>query len=421
MLAVLAAVTTLVVLVVAGTSSGGTRHGKAPLAARRVQSARGTPHLVVATAAWRLSVATSRAVAFPVDGNIDVLGGLTANGNSTTPRVLRIDPTTGKSKQVATLANPVHDAAGAAVGSRYLVFGGGAASVTASVQAFAPDTPEGTPAISVVGQLPAARADLASAEGPGGAVYLAGGYDGMNLSPDVVVTRDGTHFAVLARLPVPVRYPAMAVAAGRVWVIGGTATTGDSSAVQTIDLRSHVATVAGHLPRPLAHAAAANIGGTIYLFGGRAGTTVLDSIWALNPTHPWHSTRRAFSPWPRPTLPWRHWVRLSTWSEGRASSSQPQATVTVARLTNGSRLRRPVWRPPPSAGSCSSRTEATTASCSWTPRSGCYGAFLQPACRGRPRGSTSPMTPSSSNTAPPSSPTRKTRTPFWNWHIRQVR
>jgi outer membrane protein assembly factor BamB len=186
-----------------------------------------------------------------------------------------------------------------------------------------------------VGQLPAARADLASAQAPGGAIYLAGGYDGVSLSPDVLVTRDGTHFTVVARLPVPVRYPAMAVAAGRVWVIGGTATTGDSSAVQTIDLKSHVATVAGYLPRPLSHAAAANIGGTIYLFGGRAGGTVLDTIWALNPTT---VVFHAAGVLPVATsdaalVPLGETVYVVG---GEGELSQPQATVMVARLTNGS-------------------------------------------------------------------------------------
>src|SRR5439155_17258146 len=102
---------TLIVVLAGGVfSGGGAAHPKARVAAKPVRPAAGPARLVVGMASWRLPAPTSRAVAFPIEGNIDVLGGLTGGGDSTTGDVVQIDPTTGKSEQVATLPAPVHDA-----------------------------------------------------------------------------------------------------------------------------------------------------------------------------------------------------------------------------------------------------------------------------------------------------------------------
>lgn len=326
----------LAIVVVLALATGGSskRTPKSTASATTTPTSSGPPHLQVTMASWQLPAPLSRTVALAVHGNIDVLGGLTGTGNSTTAAVLQIDPATGHSQNVGTLPVPVHDAAGAAIGSRYLVFGGGASSLTTDVQSYTPGSAAGAPAVSVAGQLPAQRADLASAVGPDGTVYLAGGYNGTNFSPDVLSTRNGTTFTVLAQLPVPVRYPAVAIAAGKLWIIGGeTAAGGDTDSIQTVDLKSHVAAVAGHLPEAVSHASAATLHNTVYLFGGRSGGHVLDTVFQLDPA------KAAFSP--AGSLP----VPTSDMSEvtigetvyllgGEGQLAQPGQSVLIARITS---------------------------------------------------------------------------------------
>ena len=268
-----------------GSSTTGAKAGQA--AARPVTP----PHLSVALASWQLPVPLSRTVALAVDGSLDVFGGLTGTGNSTSGQILKMDPATGHSEQLDTLPTPVHDAAGGALGGRYFVFGGGASALTANVQSFAPDTPQGSAPTGVAGQLPTPRADLSAANGPDGTVYLAGGYDGRNFSVDVLSTRDGKQFKVVGQLAVPVRYPAVAVSGHQLLVIGGetgpsatSATMADTPDIQAVDLKTGQTTVAGQLPAGLSHASAVALGGSVYVFGGRSAGKVVADVWKLAPT-----------------------------------------------------------------------------------------------------------------------------------------
>ena len=95
----------------------------------------------------------------------------------------------------------------------------------------------------VTGQLPQARSDL-SAVTVGSRAYLAGGYDGVSYNPEVLATTDGHHFRVAARLPVPVRYAAVASAGNQLWVFGGR----DPSRAE----QPHPAGQPGHRPRRIA-------------------------------------------------------------------------------------------------------------------------------------------------------------------------
>ena len=228
----------LVVLVVVGVSGGSSKKPLSSPRARPVAKFPAPAHLQVTIAAWQLPPPLSRTVALAVDGNIDTFGGLTAAGTTTTGSVLQIDPSTGNTQTAESLPVPVHDAAGATMASRYYLFGGGSASLTTAVQRYAPDRSQASAPLSIAGQLPAARADLVTAAAPDGTVYLAGGYDGTNFSPGVLSTRDGTSFSAVAQLPIPVRNPAAAVAAGKLWVVGGeTANNAETNATQTIDLK----------------------------------------------------------------------------------------------------------------------------------------------------------------------------------------
>ena len=289
-LSVLAALILVIALAVYAT--GGSGHPSRSAAGRSrntvAAGSGGPPHLVVSLATWQLPAPLSRAVALPVDGDIDVLGGLTGTGSTTTAAITQFDPVSGAAKSVGSLPAPVHDAAGAVIASKSFVFGGGASSLTSDSQSFGTDVAQGTPAVSVAGQLPAPRADLASATGPDGTVYLAGGYDGTHFSPAVLATRDGATFRSVGQLALPVRYPAAAVSGGQLLVIGGeSGSTSSSSAtstdtIQSVDLKSGQASVAGHLPAPLSHASAATLDGSVYVFGGRSSGHVVDTVYRLS-------------------------------------------------------------------------------------------------------------------------------------------
>ncbi len=77
-------------------------------------------------------------------------------------------------------------------------------------------------------------------------------------------TADGRRFSTVARLPVPVRYPAVAGSGHTIYVFGGETATGKpTDAIQAVDVADGHARVAGHLPAPLDHAAALTLGGRI--------------------------------------------------------------------------------------------------------------------------------------------------------------
>ena len=116
---------------------------------------------------WHLDIGLSRAVAFADSGTIVVAGGLTAKG--TTGDVRRIDVATGRTTDIGHLRRTVHDASGAVIGDRLLVFGGGDTVAGSAVQVAALGATG-----QVIGSLPAVRADL-SAVVLGDRVFLIGG------------------------------------------------------------------------------------------------------------------------------------------------------------------------------------------------------------------------------------------------------
>jgi hypothetical protein len=237
--------------------------------------------LVAAAASWHLPVPLSRAVVLPINTNLAVFGGLTTAATSKT--IYQIDPVTGIATIVGTMPTPVHDAAGAVLGSNYLIFGGGAATETAAVQQFsftAPDKVTG----SVLGNLPTKRADSVAAT-VNAQVYLVGGFDGKAWLPGVIATPDGKSFGTAAQLNPAVRYPAVASLNGKVYVIGGELSPkqADATTVQQLDLQSFAVSQLSPLTAGLSHAAAATLNGRIYVFGGRSGGHAVATISQLNP------------------------------------------------------------------------------------------------------------------------------------------
>jgi hypothetical protein len=223
----------------------------------------------------RLPIATTRAVAFADGSAVILAGGLTANGSSRA--VFRIPASPRTIRQVGRLAHAVHDAAGVFLGGARLVMGGGASTQDAWVQ----DVVVGSPG-SVIGGLPVPRADLGAVVVGSEAIVVGGGAAG-KADPRILATSDGVHFRVIARLPVAVRYAAVAAADGLVFVLGGTAGSGDVASIQVVDVAAGTVRVVGHLPATLSHATALVIGGVIVVAGGRHHGRAIDLIDSIDP------------------------------------------------------------------------------------------------------------------------------------------
>jgi hypothetical protein len=209
---------------------------------------------------------------------VTVAGGLVA-GDASSPATYVLDLRTGRTSPAGRLPVPVHDTAGAVLGGRSLVVGGGNASEQAVVQV------RSARGWRTTGRLPSPRSDL-TAVSSGGRVLVLGGYDGSSPAlADVLVSRDGRRWRTFARLPVPVRYAATTVAGGAAWVFGGERSGAMTDVVQRVDLRSGRATVVAHLRHPLGHAVAVRLAGRVLLVGGRLTTDRLTArMWWFDPT-----------------------------------------------------------------------------------------------------------------------------------------
>jgi N-acetylneuraminic acid mutarotase len=224
----------------------------------------------------------SRTVAVADGGAILLLGGLVA-GDTTTSEVLRFDPGSRRTTSAGRLALAVHDASGALLDGRAVVFGGGAATSVADVQAWRGGS------ASVTGRLSRGRSDSGAAV-VGSTAYVVGGFDGARLVRTIDATSDGTHVRAVGTLALGVRYPAVAAAGGVVWIVGGqlattesTRTGGQTDDIQRFDPATGRTTIAGHLRVPLGHATAFTLGGAVYVAGGRSGTQAVRTIWRLDP------------------------------------------------------------------------------------------------------------------------------------------
>jgi hypothetical protein len=208
-----------------------------------------------------------------------IAGGLDASG-TTVGGVFSMDPVGGALTSLGSLPTPVHDAAGAMIGGRLVVFGGGSSTGTDLVQAFDPATRSG----SVIGHLPHALSDLAAVT-VGTTVYLIGGYDNTVPRPEIYATSDGTRFRLVGRLPIGLRYPAATVADGRILVAGGRGPSGPTSSVYAVDPSSASVKRIGALPAAVGHAAAFTVADRAYVAGGRDGADVpVDAVSVIDPS-----------------------------------------------------------------------------------------------------------------------------------------
>jgi hypothetical protein len=272
---------------VAGCSSSHVRTDRAVATPDRSNSQSATsPHgsivsIAASTAAWTMPAPVSRAVVLPDQDGFVVLGGL-ATGDTSTSEIVQVDPARGDSRIAGYLAVAVHDSAGASIGNRFFVFGGGSVSSVSVVQAWVAGS-----AVSVA-TLPQARSDLSAAT-VDGTTYIVGGYDGSAMAPAVLATTDGETFRSVAQLAIPVRYAAVAGVGHTLWVVGGVTSTSeggttDTDAVQKVDLASGQVTVVGKLPQPMGHATALTLDGQIFILGGRSGTAPTATIFRLDQT-----------------------------------------------------------------------------------------------------------------------------------------
>jgi Kelch motif protein len=206
-----------------------------------------------------------------------VIGGLDSSDVSTS-QVLELPVATGRFSHLGSLTEPRHDTAAAALGGKFLVFGGGSLTELDSVESLGGGSPR------VIGRLPTTRSDL-SAVTVAGRVYVLGGYDGQRPLGPVLQTIDGRRFTAVGELPVPFRYAAVAAIGRTIYTFGGELANGlDSDAIQAIDTSSGRARIIGHLHRPLSHASALVLGGRIYILGGRSRENPTDAILSFNPS-----------------------------------------------------------------------------------------------------------------------------------------
>jgi hypothetical protein len=217
--------------------------------------------LRVLRAPYRLPSPVEREVAAAWAGSVILAGGLDTATQSTNG-VFLLDAATGHLAALGTVPRPFHDAAGAILGAKLLIFGGGASRSSASVQAFDLGSRHG----SVVSQLPRPLSDLASAT-VGHTVYLIGGYDGVRPRGEIYTTGDGLHFRLAARLPFGVRYPAVAAIGTTLVIAGGATADGPSANVYVLDTTTNRVRLLGRLATPVAHASALTLGGKVYVLG----------------------------------------------------------------------------------------------------------------------------------------------------------
>ena len=204
--------------------------------------------------------ASRMAAAAVSGGRILVLGGIVAGASS--DQVLLGPPS--HLRVVGRLPTPTHDAAAAALDGAIGLFGGGETVSSAAVVRVDPHTG----AARAAGRLDEPLSDLGAVRVQG-RTYLVGGYTGSRFASAVLRVGRGTATTTVARLPVALRYAAVAALENTIYVAGGVAPDGERADVYALDPRSGGIRRIGRLPQPIAHAPLVAIGRMLYLIGGR--------------------------------------------------------------------------------------------------------------------------------------------------------
>jgi DNA-binding beta-propeller fold protein YncE len=213
------------------------------------------------------------------EGKALLLGGLTAADTSTDGIILA---SRGGARSVGKLPVALHDSAATRLGSFVYLFGGGTAS--GQLDQIVQVAPK-SGVTRLAGRLPAPSSDQAAASLEGTA-YVVGGYTGRSWLDTIVAWRPGLKASVVAHLPTPVRYAAVAAVGERLVIAGGSLPDGTASdAVYAFDSDRRRLQLLGRLPSGTTHAAAAPIGSTVFVIGGRGAdrTNRTDRIVAVDP------------------------------------------------------------------------------------------------------------------------------------------
>ena len=207
-------------------------------------------------------------------GQIVLLGGLSAADTSTNTIIYA---NSAGSHAAAALPGSLHDAAAATLRGTVYLFGGGNGVSQLDQILRTPST--------LASRLPAPSSDQAAAA-IGRTAYIVGGYTGTRwLDTIVAYTPDrGAH--VVARLPTPIRYAAVAAADGRLIVAGGSLPNGTASrTIYAWTPGARRARAIGSLPAPTTHASGVTLDRTVYVVGGRGAglDTTTDRVVAIDP------------------------------------------------------------------------------------------------------------------------------------------
>jgi hypothetical protein len=195
-------------------------------------------------------------------------------------------------RRAGTLASPVHDAAGALLGGRPVLLGGGGVTELSDVRRLGRGQ-----RWRLLGHLPGPRSDLAVCAAPGRLVVL-GGYDGNGSPTAMLSSRDGATFRPVGHLPSGVRYPGVACTGRSAWFLGGEDRGRELREVWRVDLDTGTVHPEGRMPHRLGHETVATVGNRLLVLGGRTGPkAVTDAIWWFDTaTRSW--TRAGRLPYP---------------------------------------------------------------------------------------------------------------------------
>jgi N-acetylneuraminic acid mutarotase len=225
---------------------------------------------------WTLPTPLSRSVVVSTGESGVVAGGL-STGNITTDKVYRVSAS-GVGARLPSLAEPVHDGAGAALDGRTVVVGGGNTHELSTVESARPGQ-----RWKATGHLPDTRSDLSALATRRG-LLVVGGYDGVSSPRSVLISVDGRSFTTLTRLRHGVRYAAVLLVGHSVWVFGGEDAGRELRSTQVIDLVTGKVRTSRSLPTRLGHAAVTLVGSRILLMGGRtAPHQITRTMWWCDP------------------------------------------------------------------------------------------------------------------------------------------
>jgi hypothetical protein len=231
------------------------------LALREVARPLQVPHVTVAQTGT-LPAAVQDAAAAATGGESYLLMGGIDSAEASVAHVLRGSPT--GATPIGLLPVALHDATACFLGGYAYLFGGG---VVESFSAITRVSKSGLTASA--GRLPTKASDLGSAS-IGETIYLVGGYTGQTALRTILAWRPGESARIVATLPRPLRYAAVAALGGQVMIVGGTSGETASRDVYRFDPTTGRLARVGLLPSPLTHAAAATVGERVYVFGGRS-------------------------------------------------------------------------------------------------------------------------------------------------------